>query len=167
MRHDVEQLDSLKDQNGQLTRCLASMDKSRKQYEEDARRYRSQYENSEKESDTLRFMLGDIEKHWSNMREPEKNADAPVEIEDKCPTSIFLTKPDGEMDDLTKIVGIGRVFEKLLHDMGVYHYRQIAAFGVSEIARTNSALKEFAGRIENDDWVGQATALQFEKYGKL
>lgn len=167
MRHDVEQLDSLKDQNSQLTRCLASMDKSRKQYEEDARRYRDQYENSEKESDTLRFMLGDIEKHWSNMRESEKITVESASDECKSPTSIFLTKPDGEMDDLTKIVGIGRVFEKMLHDLGVYHYRQIAAFGINEIAHTNSELREFAGRIENDDWVGQATALQFEKYGKL
>jgi predicted flap endonuclease-1-like 5' DNA nuclease len=167
MRRDVDQIDSLKDQNNQLTRCLASMDTSRKQYEEDARRYRDQYEKSEKESDTLRFMLGDVEKHWSRTRDNEKSRASSMNGEDKSPTSIFLTKPDGEIDDLTEIVGIGRVFEKTLHDLGIYHFRQIAALGKFEIAQINSALKEFAGRIENDDWVGQATALQFEKYGKL
>ena len=57
------------------------------------------------------------------------------------------------------------MFEKTLHDLGVYHYRQIAAFGTAEIARINSELKDFNGRIEHDDWIGQAKDLHFKKYG--
>jgi len=61
---DVDELNVLKEQNSQLLRCLDSMDNSRKQHEDDARRYRSQYEQSEQESDTLRFRMGDIQKNW-------------------------------------------------------------------------------------------------------
>jgi NADH-quinone oxidoreductase subunit E len=76
-----------------------------------------------------------------------------------------LSKPEGEADDLTEIVGIGKVFEEMLHDLGIYHFRQIAAFAAEDIARINSELKEFKGRIEHDDWVGQAKELHFKKYG--
>ena len=78
-----------------------------------------------------------------------------------------LDAPDGEPDDLTEIVGIGKVFEATLHDLGVYHYRQIAAFGPAEIAQINAELKEFKGRIEHDDWIGQAKELQFRKYDDI
>jgi predicted flap endonuclease-1-like 5' DNA nuclease len=165
VRRDVGEVDELKEQNNHLASCLASMDKSRKQYEEDARRYRAQYEKSEKESDTLRFMLSDIEKHWETYHGDDD--DPEEEEEKKLLAPGFLREPDGDIDDLTKIVGVGKVFEKTLHDLGVYHYRQIAAFGEKEIEQVNRALKEFNGRMENDDWIGQATALQFKKYGKL
>lgn len=167
IRRDVDELSSLRDQNSQLTRCLASMDKSRKQYEEDAMRYRNQYENSEKESDTLRFMLGDIGKSWAKMHDEDMDDDKRSNGKLINRPPIFLDAPDGEIDDLMQIIGIGRVFEKALHDIGVFHFRQIAAFGPAEISHINSALKEFKGRMENDDWIGQATALQFKKYGTL
>jgi len=59
---------------------------------------------------------------------------------------------------------VGKVFEQALHKLGVFSYRQIAAFGVSDIARINRKLKEFKGRMEQDDWVGQAKELHFKKY---
>ena len=67
---------------------------------------------------------------------------------------------------MTEIVGIGKVFEAMLHRLGVYYFRQIAAFGPAELARVNSQLKEFKGRIEHDDWIGQAKELHFKKYGE-
>ena len=70
-----------------------------------------------------------------------------------------------EIDDLTQIVGIGKVFEKTLHELGIFSFRQIANFGPSDIARVNMELKEFKGRMEQDDWVGQARELYFQKYG--
>ena len=75
-------------------------------------------------------------------------------------------KHKGESDDLTQIIGIGKVFERTLHDLGIYQFRQIAAFGPAEIARINSELKEFKGRIEHDDWIGQAKELHFKKYSE-
>jgi predicted flap endonuclease-1-like 5' DNA nuclease len=57
------------------------------------------------------------------------------------------------------------VFEHTLHELGVFSFRQIANFGISDIARLNSELKEFKGRMEQDDWIGQAKDLLFKKYG--
>ena len=70
-----------------------------------------------------------------------------------------------EVDDLKEIIGIGKVFERTLNDLGVFSFRQIASFGVADIARVNAELKEFKGRMEQDDWVGQARELYFQKYG--
>jgi predicted flap endonuclease-1-like 5' DNA nuclease len=169
LRREIAEMNALKEQNQELVQCLKSMENRCKQYEEDARRYRNQYEKSEKESDTLRFKMGDIEKNFHEMKNAETskkssgNGKAKVKI--KTPSPFGLSKPDGEIDDLTEIIGIGKVFERTLHDLGIWHFRQIAAFGTPEIARINSELKEFKGRIEHDDWIGQAKELHFKKYG--
>jgi len=70
-----------------------------------------------------------------------------------------------EKDDLQEIVGIGKVFEHALHELGIYSFRQIAAFDVADMARVNVELKECKGRMEQDDWIGQAKDLLFKKYG--
>ncbi len=169
LRRDVSELKALKKQNTELAHCLKSMESSRKQYEADALRYRNQIETSEKESDTLRFKIGDIQKNWEEMHQAQnaakKSGNGKINASSKVQSLLGLTKPDGEKDDLTQIIGIGKVFERTLHDLGIFHFRQIAAFGPAEIASINSELKEFKGRIEHDDWIGQAKDLQFKKYG--
>lgn len=167
LQRDVADIDALKVQNRELAQMLESMESTRKQYESDANRYRSQYEKSEKESDTLRFKLGDIEKSWAEMQRKDdeaRNADPTL---DAAPPPLGLDAPQGEPDDLTEIVGVGKVFEDTLHSLGVYHFQQIAAFGPSEIARINAELKEFRGRIEHDDWIGQAKELHLRKYSDI
>lgn len=62
---------------------------------------------------------------------------------------------DGKGDKLTKIKGIGPVNEKRLHGLGIFHFSQIAAWGDQEIAWVNTFLT-FKGRIERENWVGQA-----------
>ena len=165
LQRDVAELEALKSQNKELAHCLKSMESSRKQYEVDASRCRSQYEESEKKSETLRFKLGDIEKNWAEMQRKDNEPVNGNSIGFAAPPPFGLEQPQGEPDDLTEIVGVGKVFEETLHSLGVYHFRQIAAFGPSEIARINSALKEFKGRIEHDDWIGQSKELHFKKYG--
>ena len=70
----------------------------------------------------------------------------------------LLKGPDGAADDLKVISGVGPKLEGLLNDLGIYHYRQIAAWGADEIAWVDARLK-FKGRIERDDWIGKAKAL--------
>ena len=164
LQRDVDEMDALKVQNRELAHCLQSMETSRKQHEEDALRYRNQYEQSEKQSETMRFKLGDIEKNWVEMQHEKKKARKSGSKQNGAP-QFGLNAPQGETDDLTEIVGVGKVFEETLHRLGIYHYRQIAAFGPTEIARINAELKEFKGRIEHDDWIGQAKELHFRKYG--
>lgn len=164
LQRDVAEMDALKVQNRELSQFVESIESSRKQHESDAHRYRSQYEESEKLSDTLRFKLSDIEKNWAEMQHKDNEARQANPHLDTGLPPFGLVAPQGEPDDLTEIVGVGKVFEETLHNLGVYHFRQIAAFGPSEIARINAELKEFRGRIEHDDWIGQARELHFRNH---
>ena len=64
----------------------------------------------------------------------------------------------GAADDLKRIDGVGPKLETVLNDMGFWHFDQIAAWGPAEIAWVDARLS-FKGRIERDDWVGQAGEL--------
>ncbi len=70
----------------------------------------------------------------------------------------FLDAPDGEPDDLSLIGGVGEKLATKLNDLGIFHYRQIAAFTADDVARVDAVLN-FKGRIEREDWIGQATEL--------
>ena len=61
-------------------------------------------------------------------------------------------------DDLKLISGVGPKLEEKLHGLGVYTYAQVAGWGRAERQWVDDHLK-FRGRIERDDWVGQAKAL--------
>ena len=70
----------------------------------------------------------------------------------------FLDAPNGEPDDLKKILGIGSVLEEKLNAMGIYHFSQIAEFTDTDINNINTHLS-FPGRIERDEWIPQAQNL--------
>lgn len=61
----------------------------------------------------------------------------------------------GAADDLQRIKGIGPKNERLLHGLGIYYFRQIAGWSDENIAWVNGYLS-FKGRIERENWVGQA-----------
>jgi predicted flap endonuclease-1-like 5' DNA nuclease len=61
-------------------------------------------------------------------------------------------------DNLKRIRGIGPVLEKVLNQLGIYHLHQIANFSREEIDRVDNHLS-FSGRIDREDWVGQAKTL--------
>lgn len=87
-------------------------------------------------------------------------AEAP-EIEESEPAGL-LTAPEGEADDLKKISGVGPKLEGLLNELGIYHYRQVAAWTPAEVAWVDNRL-QFKGRIEREDWIAQAAALEAAK----
>ncbi|MFN4025620.1 MAG: hypothetical protein ACK4MQ_12385 [Hyphomonas sp.] len=68
----------------------------------------------------------------------------------------------GEGDDLSRIVGVGPILTELLHDVGVYYFWQIAEWSDEDVAYVDEKLLHFRGRIERDDWVGQARDLSAE-----
>ena len=72
-----------------------------------------------------------------------------------------LAAAEGEADDLKKISGVGPKLEEKLNGLGIYHYRQIAEFTPDNVAWVDAHLN-FHGRIERDDWIGQAKALLAE-----
>ena len=61
-------------------------------------------------------------------------------------------------DDLKLISGVGPKLEEKLHALGVHHFEQIAAWTAEDVAHFDDELS-FHGRIERDDWIGQAKAL--------
>lgn len=65
----------------------------------------------------------------------------------------------GNPDDLRQIKGIGPKLNDLLQSLGVRRFDQIAAWGRDEIAKVDSHLGAFSGRIERDNWVEQAKLL--------
>ena len=175
LRRDVAEIEELKVQNKELAHCLESMEESRKQHEIDAQRYRENAGVYEQHSQTLALKLDEVEKNFAEMEKQQKKAlkDAREAAKSKLAPTPEPTKPQvngngGDQnppDDLKDIVGIGKVFEHTLHELGVFTFEQIANFGVADIARVNAELKEFKGRMEQDDWIGQAKELHFKKYG--
>lgn len=165
LKRDVAELDEMKVQNREMAHCLESMENSRRQYESDAQRYKQYADQTEKKSETLRVRLDEVEKNFAEIEKQQRNALREARQASVASAGNGEARSAKEVDNLQEIVGIGKVFEKALNDIGVYSFRQLAAFGPTDIARVNRELKECRGRLEQDDWIGQAKELYFKKYG--
>lgn len=62
------------------------------------------------------------------------------------------------VDDLKLISGVGPKIEATLHELGIFTYKQVAAWKKAEREWVDGYLS-FHGRIEREDWVKQAKAL--------
>ena len=62
-------------------------------------------------------------------------------------------------DDLKLIKGVGPQLEALLHRLGFFHFRQIAAWTPEEVAWVDENLEGFRGRVIREGWVEQAREL--------
>jgi NADH-quinone oxidoreductase subunit E len=72
----------------------------------------------------------------------------------------LLKKPrSGKGDDLKLIWGVGPKLEKMLNDMGVWHFDQIASWGKAELNWVDDRLEGFKGRASRDEWVKQSKKL--------
>jgi predicted flap endonuclease-1-like 5' DNA nuclease len=87
-----------------------------------------------------------------------------VDLENDAPPPILGER--GTPDDLKLIVGIGPVLERMLQQLGIATYRQIARWSERDIDEMDARLPEFPGRIRRDAWVVQARALHQSKYGE-
>jgi predicted flap endonuclease-1-like 5' DNA nuclease len=87
-----------------------------------------------------------------------------VDLENHAPPPL-LDSP-GAPDDLKLIVGVGPVLERMLQQLGISTYRQIARWSERDIDEFDRRLAEFPGRIRRDAWVTQARELHQSKYGE-
>lgn len=92
---------------------------------------------------------------------PKLRAEAPVV--QAAPTQARFSKPraierPAKPDDLKAIAGVGPKLEKVLNDLGIWTYAQVAALERNEVAWLDDFLS-FAGRIDRDGWVAQASRL--------
>ncbi|MER8430020.1 NADH-quinone oxidoreductase subunit E [Mesorhizobium caraganae] len=62
------------------------------------------------------------------------------------------------VDDLKLISGVGPKIEGILHTLGIFTFAQVASWKKAERDWMDGYLA-FSGRIDRDDWVGQAKAL--------
>ncbi|GAB1480324.1 hypothetical protein MASR2M74_28990 [Paracoccaceae bacterium] len=89
---------------------------------------------------------------------PEPVAVAAVPGESSKPAALDAAR-GGVADKLQTIEGIGPALEKLCHELGIYHFDQIASWGAAEVAWMDSNLKGFKGRVTRDRWVAQAKLI--------
>ena len=86
----------------------------------------------------------------------EATREAESQIEGTRPEAL---EPAGQQaDDLKRISGIGPKNEEQLNSLGIYTFRQIAGWTPDNVKWVEGYLV-FRGRIEREDWVGQARAL--------
>ena len=91
-----------------------------------------------------------------------KEAAPAAEVDGVEPANLLKEARGGQPDDLKKISGVGPKLEGTLHEIGVFHFDQIAAWGADEIAYMDDKLS-FKGRIERDNWIAQAAEFAAEK----
>lgn len=68
-----------------------------------------------------------------------------------------------EPDDLKLIKGVASVLESRLHEMGIFTFKEITTWTDEDMDRIDDHLG-FEGRIQRDDWQGQARRFHNEKY---
>lgn len=104
---------------------------------------------------------------------PEVKVDAPAGVAVAAPAQTVASsneaeavKPaglsaarNGTPDTLQVIEGIGPKLEALCHELGFFHFDQIASWGPAEIAWMDANLKGFKGRVTRDKWVAQARII--------
>jgi predicted flap endonuclease-1-like 5' DNA nuclease len=64
-----------------------------------------------------------------------------------------------EANNLTLIDGLGLWVEERLNTLGIYTFEQIGKLSHADIVTVTEVLEIIPGRIEQDNWVGQARLL--------
>lgn len=65
----------------------------------------------------------------------------------------------GEKDDLKLIKGVGPKLEQILHNAGITSFAHLAGLDEAGVEALQEQLVQFPGRVEREDWVGQAREL--------
>jgi len=115
----------------------------------------------ETELGTLRYKIRQLDFQNKELEESKQKLSSKVEnLQNNEHSALVLTTvaPD-EKDNLTKIKGIGPFIEKRLNMIGIYTFKQISELTPELIVRIGNAIESFPGRIERENWVGQAKSL--------
>lgn len=91
--------------------------------------------------------------------EPEPKPEPGPKPETPAGPARLAAARDTGADNLKLIKGVGPKLESVLHQMGFYHFDQIAAWTADEVAWVDENLEGFKGRVTRDGWVEQAKVL--------
>ncbi len=94
------------------------------------------------------------------LAETKQNSKETEEDNDELDFDSFGYADAEDKEDLTKINGIGPYIETKLNDIGIYNYAQISKLSLRDIELITEMIDFFPGRIERDNWVGQAKSLK-------
>ena len=86
-------------------------------------------------------------------------AEASKPATDESKPELLTAARGGKGDDLELIWGVGPKLAKMLNEMGVWHYDQIAKWTPAELAWVDARLTGFKGRALRDDWIAQSKKL--------
>jgi predicted flap endonuclease-1-like 5' DNA nuclease len=81
-----------------------------------------------------------------------------------APPAELLAQRPQDTDRLQAIAGIGPVLERVLNELGIYRFSQLAQLTPDNIEWLASRIDWFPQRIQREDWVGQARRLQREQH---
>lgn len=87
-----------------------------------------------------------------------KAAQARADVKAALGAKIASASAD-EKDDLKRINGVGPFIEKKLNTLGIFTYKQVSQFDEDLSNNVTDAIEFFPGRIQRDNWVGQAAKL--------
>lgn len=90
--------------------------------------------------------------------EPAKSGEEAAAASPEGQAPRLLESAEGTPDNLQKLKGVGPKLEQKLNALGIWHFRQIAAWTDAEVAWVDGALN-FKGRIARDGWVEHARVL--------
>lgn len=94
----------------------------------------------------------------SGRRKPSASAKSAADTAEKALVRPAVLARPATPDDLKAIGGIGPKLEQVLNGLGIWTFAQIAGWSKAEAAWVDDQLG-FGGRIERDDWLGQASRL--------
>ncbi len=78
---------------------------------------------------------------------------------DGAPELLKKPRAGKKGDDLKLIWGVGPALEKMLNNMGIWHFGQIATWTAKQLAWVDERLEGFKGRAKRDDWINQSKKL--------
>ncbi len=95
----------------------------------------------------------------------DDTAETDVPAAERRKPAALLDGPDGQPDDLKAIRGIEPAIERALNDLGVFHFRQIAAWSPQELAWVDHHIN-LRGQALRETWVEQAREREAARLGR-
>lgn len=77
---------------------------------------------------------------------------------------IVFREPPELVDELHRINGIGPLIVEGLHQLGIFRYKQIAAWSRLNVIKIGEKVERTAERISNERWIPQAKRYHWEVY---
>jgi len=133
-----------------LLNAAGAVEISAKEFEDDT----DIFEVETSEVDSLLF--GDTDNVESTT--DESLSEEEFELKKSTLLNVVGTVDADKKDDLKKVKGIGPVYEGKLNELGIYTFEQIAKLN-DEAREAVEVLTGFPGRVEREDWIGQAKLL--------